>query len=113
MTIDFRSEFLFSACLLYRAVHNGQPSERDIWEESIILLYANSETLAMERAANIGDTRQVTYAVKDGDIVCLQFISVERVFKIEDALTSEGVEVFSRHVRGAEIRSLLEPFADE
>ena|SRR2546425_165914 len=112
MTTDFKSEFLFSACLLFRAVHNGKPSESDVWEESIVLLHANSQTRAMEQAANIGRGRAFSYPVKDGDVVAVEFVSVERVFKVEDPLTSEGAEVFSRHLRGSEVRSLLEPFSD-
>ena len=112
MTIDSKNEFLFSACLFFRSVHNKNPTESDIWEESIILLTADSESLAMERAANIGRGRACSYAVEDGDIVTVEFVSVERVFKIDDSLTDAGVEIFSRHLRGSEAKSLLEPFPE-
>ena len=112
MTTDFKSELFFSACLLFRSIHNGRPADTDIWEESVILLRADSEAQAVECATRIGGERAFSYAVAHDDVVAVEFIAVQRVFKIEDSLMSNGAEVFSRHLRGTEATSLLQPLSD-
>jgi hypothetical protein len=111
MTIDSRND-LFSACLHFRSIRNGQPSDSDVWEESIIIVHADCEKSALDRATDCGRQRVVYYTTQSGDRVVVDFVSVERVFKIDDSLAIDGAEVFSRHLRGSEIKSLGEPFPE-
>ena len=101
----------FGASILFRAQHLREKPNPTIWEDSIIVVQADSLTEATELATAIGLERQVSYAVMDDDWVDWVFDSVLDVFEIEDAALSSGVEVFSRHLTEDEVLKLKQPIA--
>ena len=111
-----RSKPLYSASLLFRSNRDGVAADFDgpgLWEESIILVEALSEADAAEEAARIGQSMESNYVALDGARVSWHFHKVERVFEIQDRPLAHGCEIFSRHLRGSEVKSLLTPFDDD
>ena len=108
MTTDFKSS-VYTASLLYRSLRNGVFLPENLWEESVILVFAMSHEVAEAMAAEIGRSRELSYKTSDADDLTWSFFKVERVFQV-DGLLESGTEVFSRHLRNAEVESLLTPF---
>jgi len=81
------------------------------WEESIVLIEAESETAAAEIAAKIGKSNEHQYVVAEPHehILEWRFDRIERIFVIENELTT-GCELFSRSLKDSEVASLLKPF---
>lgn len=111
MTIDSKNE-IFAAALLFRSLRNGKFLSTNLWEESIILVKALSAEDAETIAAKLGKARNHSYRTCDETELSWEFFKVERVYAIEDACLETGTEVFSRHLRNAEVESLLKPFED-
>jgi hypothetical protein len=99
----------FAASLLYKSVHDGQPENDALWEESIVLIEAESRAEAEQKAANLGQGEEHEYVSATGDQVRWTFQGVERVYEILDANLESGTEVFSRLLRSSEVESLLTP----
>jgi hypothetical protein len=78
----------------------------------MLLISAQSEAEAREKAEQIGSSSAQTYQVEDG-LVVWNFERIERVFSIEQEELHSGTEVFSRFLRDSEVASLLTPFDDE
>lgn len=108
MTIDSRNK-VFTASLLFRSLRDGVFLSENLWEESFVLIYANSDRDAEEQARQIGQSRKLSYETADGVELTWEFFKVERVFEVVDAI-GHGAEVFSRHLRTGEVDSLLTSF---
>jgi hypothetical protein len=110
MTTDSKSNY-YSALLMFRCLRDGVFLSENLWEESIILVQAESKNEAQRLAENIGRQRNLIYKASDDAILSWEFFKVERIFEIDSILES-GSELFSRHLRGSEAESLLRPFED-
>lgn len=100
----------FGVSLLYRAVHRKPEGLDPLWEESIVLLQADSAADAEQAAARIGRESEVEYAVADGDVLRWTFDSVLDVYEITEPNPGTGVEVFSRFLKQSEVESLRTRF---
>lgn len=111
MTTDSgRSDLLFVASLLFRSSREGAFDDEDLWEESLVLVEARSAAQAEEKAAALALSRQSSYVAADGAHVAWVFFKVKRVFELLDTPLRHGSELFSRHLRHAEVQSMLFPF---
>lgn len=77
------------------------------------MIEALSPYEAMEKATRLGESRKVSYQTASGEKLVWEFFKVERVFEIDEGLLIDGAELFSRHLRNAEVESLLKPFDDD
>jgi hypothetical protein len=111
MTTDLKNR-VFAANLLLRGVRNNNPSEEDLWEESIILIFAEDEGDAARKAERIGRENETSYKTTDGSTLAWKFVQIERLYEIMDSRIADGTEVFSRHLKNSEVKSILTNFDD-
>ncbi len=103
----------YSASLFFEGVHtDAQGKHENLWEESIYLIFADTQESASEKANAIGVKSQMNYAVSEKDSVNWRFIKVERIVPIDVDELKDGTELLSRFLRASEARSLLTPFED-
>jgi len=102
----------FSASLLFKSIHNGLPEDDCLWEESIVLLQADSRDEAQKQAESLGKAEEHEYVSATGDLVRWTFQTVETLYEILDGPPGHGTEVFSRFLRSREVESLLTPIKD-
>ena len=102
----------FSANLFFESVHELTPSPPALWEEVMILVSANDEATARQRADAIGREKEHEYFVDDPvrHVLRWRFVKVERIYEIDSPFPKDGADIFSRFLRGEEARSLLTPF---
>jgi hypothetical protein len=100
----------FGVSLLYKAVHRKPEGLEDLWEESVILVEAESAEAARAIAMEHGQAHEVEYDVAGGDSVRWTFDSIVDLFEITDTPIGSGTEVFSRYLKEAEVTSLRTPF---
>jgi Domain of unknown function (DUF4288) len=103
----------FTASLLFKSVHIGQPDNDCLWEESIVLLRAETRAEAQQQAERLGQAEEHEYVSATGDLVKWTFQRVDSVYEILDGTLEHGTEVFSRFLRASEAESLLTPFKDK
>lgn len=89
----------------------GNGGSEYLWEERILLIAAESEDDATEKAELRAKSLEHSYSSNQGEWIDVKFDSVDRVFVIEGAL-EDGAELFSRFLRESEVRSLKTPFED-
>jgi hypothetical protein len=87
---------MFSASLIFVCKSDDECSRFIDAEEQIVLLYTDSEAEAIKRCTEIGRANETRYDAVDGGKVRWDFIGVTRIFEIDDPLTTDGAEVFSR-----------------
>jgi hypothetical protein len=109
-TLEYGLDKWYAASLLFKGVHECASDRGPIWEESVRLIRAGSESQALQKAELLGRSKQVSYPIPGGALTW-SFQRVERVYPIEAQLV-EGTEVFSRFLRDSEVDSLLTPFED-
>ena len=91
----------FSARLLYRSTVDDSSEVPPLYEESIILINAESEAAACAEAERIAYSREHSYPNPEGKEVRWKFV---RVLESQDLCEEElfsGVEVYSRLIRSA------------
>jgi hypothetical protein len=105
----------FSASLLFRAIHNGIPTDADLWEERIVVVNAKTKQDATNECSRIAQYEEHEYLVgsdkfKADKSVRWSFAQIERLCEIEGDVLSNGLEVFTRYLRNSEVKSILTPF---
>jgi hypothetical protein len=100
----------FSASLFFKGEHSRTREEKELWEESICLIHADTENEALKKAIRSGREKEVSYKTCEGDILSWKFVKVERLFVIDEDSLTDGTELFSRFLRSEEAASLLTPF---
>lgn len=102
---------LFAVALLFHTSPTEKPDEHILWEERIVLIEADDEDEAAEKAKILANEEGFEYENALGVMVKSKFECVERVYQISEPL-KDGCEIFSRFLRDSEARSLLTPFDD-
>jgi hypothetical protein len=102
----------FSVSLLTKGDLPDQPEIDILWEESIVLIEAESEDQARVVAERIAKNAETQYRTASGEHISWKFHTIERIYKIEDDVLQTGTELFSRFLRWSEVKSLLTPFSD-
>ncbi len=103
----------FTASLLFEAVHTEPQTTPALWEESIVLIAADTEEEAERKAEDIGRREELEYRAERDNHVRWTFRAVQSVVSIGDKELCAGTEVFSRFLRASEASSLLTRFEDE
>jgi hypothetical protein len=102
----------YSVSLLFKSVHVPTGPRPAVWEESIRLVEAETESEARQKAEIIGQSEKASYQARN-DLVLWTFEGVERLYTIDQERLKHGVELFSRFLRDSEVESLRTPFDDE
>jgi hypothetical protein len=102
----------FAASLLFKSVHIPSGLKPSIWEQSILLIEADTESDALNKAERIGQSKKASFQAQN-DLVFWTFEGVERMYPIDKDELEHGVELFSRFLRDSEVMSLRTPFEDE
>jgi hypothetical protein len=102
----------FGVSLLFKSVHNGQPEDDALWEDSIVLIRAQSRDEAQKQAEALGKGEEHEYVSASGDLVKWTFQGVESIHEILDDTLENGTEIFSRFLRAREVESLLTPLKE-
>jgi len=97
----------YAVSRLFESCHPDHPSEPSIWEESIVLVDAESYDEARQEAERRGKSDEHEYISATGEPVQWRFRAIERVFAIDESALESGTEVFSRFLRAGEAASLL------
>jgi Domain of unknown function (DUF4288) len=100
----------FAANLLFESVRPDHPENESLWEESIVLVRAESEEQARQDAEVLGKAGEHEYIAANGDLVRWVFRQVEKLCAIETL--EHGTELFSRFLSRQEVESLLSPFEE-
>jgi hypothetical protein len=91
------------------------PSGEALWEESILLVSADSIEEAQRMAVNLGRNAETTYESASGETIVWKFDCIQSIYAIIVGLdahgrpSESGTEVFSRYMRASEAFSLLRP----
>lgn len=101
----------YSASLLLKRIHPRAAVGTDeaLWEESIVLIEANSEDEAREEAERLGGKENQSFQAVSGEEVRWEFVRVTAIHELLDESLKNGTEVFSRFLRDAEAKTLLTP----
>jgi len=102
----------YSASLFFEGAHQVSPRVPSTWEEVIVLVEADDEAQAHQRADDVGRSREHEYLVSEPvqHRLSWRFVRTERVQAIEQVIPMNGAELFSRFLRREEAESLLLPF---
>lgn len=99
----------YSASLFFQSVHNGGPTDHDVWELQVVLIRSETEAEATILAAQIGKSKEHEYVSATGDHVRWIFRHVQTVFQLFDEQLASGTELFSQFLSSSEVESLLKP----
>jgi hypothetical protein len=102
----------FSAAILFRSEAADRLPADSLWEESVVLVKADTEGDALRIATAIGRSEELSYTVDGGAELRWLFDRVARVYTIESEHLQSGTELFSRYLRASEVESLLTPFEE-
>jgi uncharacterized protein DUF4288 len=102
----------FSAAILLRSEAVDRLPADSLWEESVVLVKADTEDDALMIATAIGRNQELNYAVDGGAELLWRFDRVASVYAIESEDLQSGTELFSRFLRASEVESLLTPFEE-
>lgn len=102
----------FTASLLFKSQHQPPINRDPLWEEQIVLIEAEDESVAKLKAAQRGKAEEHEYRNQTGELVRWSFEHVERLCGIEEDVLKDGTELFSRFLRDSEVKSILTPFDD-
>jgi hypothetical protein len=102
----------FCVSLLRVAEKNGQRDEKSLWEERFMLIKSANEQDARSQIEETCSQNQAAYKNNKGELISWKFVTVERVYPIDQDNLTSGTEVFSRFLRSSEAQSLMTPFAE-
>ncbi|MBB5153472.1 DUF4288 domain-containing protein [Saccharopolyspora phatthalungensis] len=83
------------------------------YEESFVLLKAESEEEATEKAAEHGKQQETSYQNENHELITWKLKKIIEVKPVEDATFDDGTELYSRFFRNYEAYSGFEPLTEE
>lgn len=101
----------YSVWLLMKGHSPARQPGEVLWEESIVLVQAESEDDAAVKAQSVGKAAETEYISATDETIRWTLERIECVSQIGGAI-STGAEVFSRFLRSSEVESLLTKFED-
>ncbi|GAK50179.1 hypothetical protein U14_01406 [Candidatus Moduliflexus flocculans] len=102
----------FGVDVLYKSIHKKCETSPQLFQESILLIWANDANQAEEFAKSYALSEECEYRSINGDILKWQFDDILSVYEIESDEFHTGLEIFSRFLRPSEVNSLKVPFDD-
>lgn len=90
-----RTEHYVAVLVVESAPSSGEP----LYQESFVLLTAESQEEAGEKARQYGKQHEVTYPDENHEMVSWKLKRVVEVRPVEDATFDDGTEVYSRFFR--------------
>ncbi|GAB7126061.1 DUF4288 domain-containing protein [Amantichitinum ursilacus] len=102
---------IYMASLFFRSEVQSSLGEllESFWEESFVLVTADSEESAALKADIVGHGRSgIVYPTERGELTWV-YVRAERIVQVDEPFF-DGQEIFSRYLRAAEARSILMPF---
>lgn len=100
----------YVAVLLLEAESEGQPS---LYEESFVLLTAESEAEAAEKAKECGKQQETSYEDENHRQVTWKLKQIVEVKPLEDATFDDGSELYSRFFRNYDAYRSVEPLTED
>ncbi|MCC7423334.1 MAG: DUF4288 domain-containing protein [Planctomycetaceae bacterium] len=101
----------YSAYLLMKGNSPTRSPAEVLWEESIVLVQAESEDDAAVKARAVGKAAETEYISATEETIRWALERIGCVSEIGPTI-STGTEVFSRFLRSSEVESLLKKFED-
>jgi hypothetical protein len=99
---------MYVAVLLFEA--SGDAAGRaPLFQESFVLLAADSPAEAREHAVSHGRGRETSYRNEDGEPVTWRLRTVVDVNEVLDPELGDGAEVYARHFRDYDAYAAFEP----
>ena len=102
----------YAVSLLYESIHDGRPSENDLWEERIVLVNAATESAARQEAERLGQEEECVYTSATGEDVRWLFRRIQQVCEIDAEVLTHGTELFGRFLSAKEVQSLSSPIRE-
>ena len=103
---------VFSISVLLKHDLPLENEDETIWEEDIILCYADCIEEAKSKAEIVARNLEVEYKSLSGEIVKWVYDSILSIYQLEENSVSDGSILFARHLRNREVCSLKEKFSD-
>ncbi|MGI8310131.1 DUF4288 domain-containing protein [Saccharopolyspora hattusasensis] len=86
---------------------------KPLYEESFVLLKAESEEEAKEKAAEHGKQQETSYQNENHELITWKLKQIIEVKPLEDATFDDGTELYSRFFRNYQAYSSSEPLTEE
>lgn len=96
---EYAAEQEFYAAVLVLEATSDSPTHEPLYEESFVLLTAESEEEAAEKAREYGKQQETSYHDEHHQLVTWKLKQVVEVKPIEDATFDDGSELYSRFFR--------------
>ncbi|MGW1676516.1 DUF4288 domain-containing protein [Saccharopolyspora sp. NPDC002376] len=102
----------YVAVLLLEATSDAA-DHQPLYEESFVLLKAESEEEAAEKATDHGKQQETSYQNENHEQITWKLKQVVEVKPVEDATFDDGTEIYSRFFRNYQAYSSFEPLTEE
>ena len=95
----------YTGLLLFRSTHHPDSGDEPLWEETLILVNANSDEQARTLLTKYATSEEHNFLNENGSKVSWEFMKVASVFEIGDVLKEE-TELFYRFLKDSEVKSI-------
>ncbi|MCI2421622.1 DUF4288 domain-containing protein [Saccharopolyspora sp. K220] len=102
----------YVAVLLLEATSDAA-AHQPLYEESFVLLKAESEEEAKEKAAEHGKQQETSYQNENHELITWKLKQIIEVKPLEDATFDDGTELYSRFFRNYSAYNSFEPLTEE
>lgn len=90
-----RSEYYLAVLVVESAPSSGEP----LYQESFVLITAESQEEAQEKAREFGKQHEASYPDENHEMVSWKLKRIVEVRPVEDATFDDGTEIYSRFFR--------------
>ncbi|MCX2733315.1 DUF4288 domain-containing protein [Saccharopolyspora sp. NFXS83] len=106
-TTSAKAEFYVALMLI--EISSESAAEPQLYEESFVLVKAESDEEAKEKAVGYGKQQAASYHNEDGELITWKFKELIEVKQVEDATFDDGSELYSRFFRNYSAYRSFEP----
>jgi len=100
----------FSANILFKASTSGRSDDDALWEERIAIVGGDSFGEAKDKAECFAKAEEMQYVTIGGEALRWEFVRVGKLVEIRGDAFEQGLEIFSRYLKGSEVASMDMPF---
>lgn len=109
----FSAEAEFYVAVLVLESTSEHADHRPLYEESFVLVKAESDEEAREKATSCGKQQETSYEDEHHQLITWKLKTVVEVKQIEDATFDDGSELYSRFFRNHTAYQSLEPLTGD